>query len=192
MSFDPAAYGPTITSLLAHAPCNELGPGSPLTKHHAALAALTPDSLVAPLPLVDRRLAQAALAGLWLRFDFLDESHAISQELNSNTGSFWHGIMHRREPDFGNAKYWFRRVASHPVFEPLCAAAQQLTSAVHAGRKADFLLEQANWDAIDFVDLCEKADDDGPDLESLCRDIQQREWELLFDYCYRGATEKAA
>ena len=191
MSFDPAVYPATVMRLLADAPCNALGPGSPSAKHRAELAALTPESLVAPLPLVDRRMALAALSGLWLRYDFLSESHAISQELDSTTGSFWHGIMHRREPDFGNARYWFRRVAAHPVFEPLCAAAQHLAGEARAGRKADFLLEQANWDPIDFVDLCEKADD-GPELQSLCQDIQQREWELLFDYCYRGATEEAA
>ena len=53
-------------------------------------------------------MAQACLAGLWLYHDFLDESHSISQEIATSTGSFWHGIMHRREPDPSNAKYWFR------------------------------------------------------------------------------------
>jgi hypothetical protein len=190
MTFHSAHYGPAASSLLAAAPRNVLGPGRPQAQQRAALQTLTPESLLAPLPVVDRQMALAALAGLWLRYDFLTESHAISQEINGTTGSFWHGIMHRREPDFSNARYWFRRVATHPVYEPLLAAAHELADAARAGRKADFLLEQANWDAIDFVDLCEKADD-SVELVSLCEDIQMREWELLFDYSYRCAAGQA-
>ena len=44
--------------------------------------------------------------GLWLYHDGLDESHAISQELDTAEGSFWHAIMHRREPDASSWKYW--------------------------------------------------------------------------------------
>jgi hypothetical protein len=73
------------------------------------------------------------------------------------------------------------------VYERLLVAAHDLAEVARAGRKADFLLEQASWDSIDFVDLCEKADD-SLELESLCQDIQQREWELLFAYSYRRAT----
>jgi hypothetical protein len=191
MSFQPANYGPAISGLLTAAPRNALGPGRPQTQHRAVLAALTPQSLLAPHRVVDLQMARAALAGLWLRFDFLSESHSISQEINGATGSFWHGIMHRREPDFSNARYWFRRVATHPVYEHLAVAAHDLADAARAGRKADFLLEQANWDAIDFVDLCEKADD-SRELETLCEDIQEREWELLFDYSYRSAAGNAS
>jgi hypothetical protein len=46
----------------------------------------------------------ACRAALWLAFDFLDESHAVSQELDTPEGSYWHGLLHRREPDFANPR----------------------------------------------------------------------------------------
>jgi hypothetical protein len=35
--------------------------------------------------------------------------------------------------------------------------------------------------------MCQAALRSGKDLE-LCLDVQQAEWELLFDYCYRAAV----
>jgi hypothetical protein len=47
-------------------------------------------------------------------------------------------------------------------------------------------LEELRADA--FIDLCEKSASNGSATEMLCRRIQQREWELLFDFCYREAV----
>lgn len=64
-------------------------------------------------------------SGILLLWDFLHESHEISQTMegrgNPGTADYWHGIMHRREPDAGNAAYWFRRVGLHPAFETLAS-----------------------------------------------------------------------
>lgn len=59
--------------------------------------------------------APALAAGLWLYVDDLDRSHEISQSMKDATGSYWHGIMHRREGDFGNSHYWFDRTGQHPA-----------------------------------------------------------------------------
>jgi hypothetical protein len=185
--FNPRGYGSAVAPLLDGAKQNELGPGMADESIRGLLAGLTCESVVAPNRLANRDMAQACLAGLWLRRDFLDESHRISQDLDNPTGSYWHGIMHRREPDYGNSKYWFRRVGTHPVFGALAPAAQELAAGADAGQGADYLLHGDEWDPMRFVDLCQAAVDDPP-LAALARQIQRCEWELLFDYCYRQAS----
>jgi hypothetical protein len=187
MNFNPQSYGPAVAPLLEGARCNELGPGTPDGSKRRALEALDADSLLEPHALRNREMALACLAGLWLRYDFLDESHRISQDVASPTGSYWHGIMHRREPDFGNSKYWFRRVGEHPIFAALGPEAGRLADKAGAGPETAFLAKGANWDPFEFVDLCQLALEGPPPLCDLCMNIQQREWELLFDYCYQAA-----
>ncbi len=181
--FEPNLYSPVVASLL-NVPPNPLGPGTANLTRRAELARLDCLGLVAPRRLADRIMAQAALAGLWLRHDFLDESHTISQELENETGSYWHAIMHRREPDFSNAKYWFRQVGDHPVFDSLNAWARQIAQV--GPPEAAFLCQQTYWDPLTFVDLCRAASESRV-LEALCMQIQLREWELLFDFCYQRA-----
>jgi hypothetical protein len=187
VEFNASAYGPAAAALLQSAPCNALGRGVPVATRRTALAELKPEAVVAPHALRNPDMALACLAGLWLRYDFLDESHAISQSLENPTGSFWHAIVHRREGDFSNSKYWFRRVGKHAVYGPLAAAARQLAEQGAPGRWAGYLLERTDWEPFRFVELCQRARDDAPAVRDLCMQIQQREWELLFDDCYRLA-----
>src|SRR5687768_14593322 len=121
--FDPSKYGQAISDLLVREEPNELGPGSPNRSVYSRLSSLSPSDLSHSIR--DQQMARACLAGLWLLHDFLDESHSISQEIDTTTGSYWHGIMHRREPDYGNAKYWFRRMGQHPMCAPLLACTRQ-------------------------------------------------------------------
>jgi len=58
-------------------------------------------------------------SALWLYVDELDLSHNISQTMKDATGSYWHGIMHRREGDFSNSHYWFDRTGAHPAMAGL-------------------------------------------------------------------------
>jgi hypothetical protein len=188
---DPNAYPPAVAELLAERRLPPLGPGSPNLGVRPRLQALTVEQAFAPHRVRDRDMADACLAGLWLYHDFLDESHTISQSIHTPTGSYWHGLMHRREPDYDNAKYWFRRVGAHSVFEPLRAAAAELAAAApHPA--ADCLTRQRSWDPFAFVDLCADAAAGRLSCEPLCREIQRREWELLFDFTYCAAVEPGA
>lgn len=186
--FDPSAYSPWLYELLKEPRLNSLRMGAPNESVRAILSAVDIQQVFDPNPVVNADMGQACLAGIWLYHDFLDESHQISQVIPNPTGSYWHAIIHRREGDFWNSKYWFRRVGEHPVFGDLHRAAARLASTAPAGDESiHFLTGQPAWDPFAFVDLCEKVVNSAGALEMLCRRIQQREWELLFDYCYRRA-----
>jgi hypothetical protein len=186
-SFDPSTYSPAFAALLGETTLSPLGPGQPVLARKSSVAALSGDDAFLPRSVVDRDAANACRAGLWLLYNFLDESHAISQELPDPDGAYWHGLMHRREMDFSNSKYWFRRVGDHPIFPALHAAARE-SAAGETHSSARFLATGAAWDPFAFVDLCEASLCGRSPCEDLCRRIQQREWQLLFDYCYRKAV----
>jgi hypothetical protein len=175
--FDPQAYGPVFAPLVDVDRRRPLDAGKPNASERATLGRLTMKAAFvhATRAVADRDMAECCLAGVWLLHDCLDESHQVSQGIHTTSGSFWHGIMHRREGDFSNAKYWFRHVGEHPVFDPLAERAAALGLTIHGP-----------WEPYAFVDMCQAALRDGKNLE-LCLDVQQVEWELLFDYCYHGA-----
>lgn len=188
---DQPSYNATIESLIVAAGLNELGPGTPDRSRRAAIAALSAPEIFAPHRVRDTEMAEACLAGLWLLYDFLDESHTISQSLHTLEGSYWHGIMHRREPDYENAKYWFRRVPKHPIHDELAAGARELAAAAELDPPAQYLRAQQSWDAFQFVDLCRLASAGRSSSTPLCRQVQRLEWQLLFAHCWgqaRGET----
>ena len=189
-SFEPADHGPVFAALLDEERSAELGPGTPNRVAREQLDALTAEKAFAHAKLVDLGFAAACCSALWLYHDYLDQSHRISQNIPGATGSYWHGIMHRREPDASNAKYWFRRVGTHPVFTPLAQAARELIGAQAASDlDTDQLFDAAGaWDPFAFVDACESARGSGSPAEDLCRRIQLAEWRLLFHDSYRQAT----
>jgi hypothetical protein len=127
-------------------------------------------------------LAPAALAGLWLYFSCFDECHEIVQDLNSPEASLWHAILHRQEPDSGNAAYWFRKAGNHAIFPALCAAADEVTARLP---EAEFRTG-GKWDPYSFIMFCERArQQPGSSQEQAALEIQRAEWQLLFDYCTR-------
>jgi hypothetical protein len=183
-------YIDAISSLLTNR-LPDLGPGNPNSAVRPQIAALTLEVAFPGQKIVDHSAARCCLSALWLWHDFLDESHTISQEIHTLEGSYWHGIMHRREPDYGNAKYWFRRVPTHPIHKPLATAAATLAQQAPLDATAQYLATQATWDAHRFVDLCEAIARGRSKCESLAREIAATEWRLLFDHCYRQATQRA-
>jgi hypothetical protein len=170
-----------LRKLIATPDLPELGPG--------------PRSSVKPLQWLSRQLDeylersqlptsvhQPIRAAVLLWHDHLDESHRISQELHGPDGSYLHGIMHRREPDYGNAKYWFQRVGKHPNFEPLARKAAELLESQGAQSVREQLIPGGEWAPFVFVDACEGIANRPSAREGeLLRSIQAIEIELLLE-----------
>lgn len=175
---------------------------SPLcTELHALLAqpgpaALGPDSRPGTLTQADLNRALGELfrrhgppaksdlirALLLLWHDHHDASHTISQSIENPDGSLVHGILHRREPDYWNAKYWFRRVGQHECFADLAKRVEPLLAG--DAKLAAQLLSRGAWDAFAFVDAVEAAASK-PATDArhqLLRAVQQAETEAALDY----------
>lgn len=56
-----------------------------------------------------KKAAQHLVAGR------LEACHLIAQEHEGLEGNYLHAILHRKEGDFDNSLYWFRRAHGHPV-----------------------------------------------------------------------------
>ncbi len=123
----------------------------------------------------------AALAGLWLYFSCFEEAHSLADACHTPEGSLWHGMVHRQEPDSGNAAYWFRRAGKHAIFSDLARAAGAILRRL---RDAEFRV--GHWDPFAFIAFCDRArEQPGTLQEQAAREIQRAEWQILFDYCAR-------
>ncbi|MEL6107439.1 MAG: hypothetical protein AAFU85_15470 [Planctomycetota bacterium] len=150
-----SSFSTELRAAIESAPLSPLGEGS----MHAALKPLLTGGIGDHLTGIGPSRQMEILSGLWLVAGDIYASHSISQDLPSAEGSFLHGIMHRREGDFGNAKYWFRRVGSHPVFEQIAHESNGHYS-----------------EPFEFVDECAEA---RGEAVAACERSQWVEWQAL-------------
>lgn len=176
-----------IQELLVTSELPELGPGPrPGVRSQTELETeLRPLLQAAGLPRVTGDLIRS-LVMLW--HDHLDTSHTISQGIENPDGSLLHAIMHRREPDFWNSKYWWRRVGQHPCFTQLAGQAAKLLEARADTSTSKRWMARGDWDPFAFVDACEAASR-LPATSSevqLLRESQKIESEAALVYFLRG------
>jgi hypothetical protein len=158
--------------------------------------------------------AWAMLAALWLWHDGLEECHRIVQkspeellpvagrlaQFNPSTApqltqqqlheaaktfAFWHAIMHRREGDFSNSKYWYARAAGHPVLTILAHQVGSIVNQLPADRQLLKLIA-TGWNPDALVDLAEASyQDPGSPKYQTAVALQKLEWQTLFEFCTR-------
>ena len=157
------------------------------------IVSASPEELLKGQTVKDETYAGAIKSGLLLWNDDLNDSHDISQRLSNSTGSYWHGIMHRREPDYSNAKYWFGRVGTHPIYPELrdCALSLIKETADPSATLSDIgdkIESHEHWDPNQFIDWCAAAEKDlSSDVAQFLQQVQVEEIKLLLAYSYRNA-----
>lgn len=109
-------------------------------------------------PGTDGRESIRALALLW--HDHHDAAHALVQDASGGVGAYIHGMLHRREPDFWNAKYWFRRVPNLPFLGALADGVKLINGALASSANGVF-------DASRFVDAVEAGSLDNETLKRI-------------------------
>ncbi len=165
-------------------------PGPPLVHQRASQPALKhlcrADDWAKRLPRGGNPIALCLSAGLLQMHDFWDESHAAAQEADDlgerDLSIHWHAIAHRREPDPGNAAYWYRRVGRSPIFPKLSETADQWVERDPAATQTIWqrLLGSSGWDPLAFIDVCGRVQAGSAD-EIFARRLQRLEMALLMD-----------
>jgi hypothetical protein len=173
-------YPPLVQELLAEEDLllrlRPTEPGSPeavLRIRNADEAELTGGAVLA-----DVTYPKLIRAGLFYAYDAIDESHRIVQEIATSLGSYWHGMVHRREGDFENARYWFRRTGKLGLFGEMHARAADVSPLM--GRQVD-------WDPYVLVGQCEQARFGGDVDQKELIALQRIEFDVMFEHLWRDA-----
>jgi hypothetical protein len=101
----------------------------------------------------------------------IESAHRIAQESSSANGAYLHGMVHRIEDDFDNARYWFFRAGVHPaspeIYRRAAANSQKVAS-------------HPTWDPTRVTDWLEESRSKGVTEE--LRAVLRIESEVLLEY----------
>jgi hypothetical protein len=179
MSFDPIRYGPDVARILAlDGNGQRLIPLQPsgCTNQEAVRLLRT---FKAKDLFRNQEEPEAPMAALFLHLSSFEEGHQLLEMCETQEGTLWHAILHRLEPDSGNAAYWFRKAGPHPIDNLLGRAALKI---LHRVPDSEFCT--ARWDPFAFTAFCDSARrQPGSAQMRAAMEIQRAEWQILFDYC---------
>lgn len=115
-------------------------------------------------------------AGLFYFHNALEDSHKEVGKTESAIASYWHGMIHRREGDFDNARYWMRRTGDHPTFYEMQSRASDASP---------HMTKQMAWDPFLFIHLCEQYKYGETTYKKEIAHLQKIEFSVIFDYIWR-------
>lgn len=150
-------------------------------------------SLVEAYPNLRGTLNEAIL---WLRIGQIDRPHDLVQADTTSLDSYLHGVVHRLEGDYWNAKYWFRQIKDQELLAAIGSSILKRLKALslfEQARAMKIVDENERFDPSALVDACEKIcrststrPSDSPherlDFE-LIEQFGQAEWEALRVLC---------
>jgi len=139
-----------------------------------------PQAISGGKTVTDQSVFALVRGALFFAVDDLDAAHRIFQDEKSDLGSYCHGMLHRREPDFENARHWFRRAGRQPFFQRLHREAAEHSAVMS---------RQSTWDPYLFTGECGQARHGAEEKNTELTRLQRTEFEVLFDYCWRQAVE---
>jgi hypothetical protein len=129
---------------------------------------------------VDGPEARCVRSLLFLAAGGMDQAHRIVQEISTSDAAYIHGIVHRIDDDFDNARYWFRRAGMHPA-----AAEMYRRAAAHSRTVAN----RPNWDPLLVSDLVETSRTTGVTEE--LRVILMIEFEVILQSLLTNTTNRS-
>jgi len=176
-----------LNALLDTPDVPELGPGPRKNVRLQSSLREQLDPILSKLNL-PKRASDLIRGAIFLWHDHLEAAHEIAQDIEDSDGSYLHAIMHRREPDYSNSKYWFRRVGKYPSFEPLAREAELL---IKDHKTLNAPIRGGEWDPFAFVDACARVaakNNSDPDVKTL-RAVQAIELKLFLNCLSRPAAE---
>jgi hypothetical protein len=158
-----------VRAFLAKAKLPRVSPDQPAPDPQ--LLAQVESTTDSDLGLPERQKAACVRALLWYAAGDLHAAHEIVQPMSGPDGAYIHGMIHRVEGDFDNARYWFSRAAAHPASAEIYR---------HAAVNSPAIAAQSLWDPILVTDLLEQSRKTGISEELVT--ILRIEFDELFNY----------
>jgi hypothetical protein len=157
----------------------QLAPAMPALVHPTPCAPLLPqvDSWLKIIGTAeDNETYKIVRAALLILADDLVSAHGIVQNIDTPYAAAWHAVIHRREADFWNSNYWWRRAQGIRW----AGLAEQLVPLLkpHGSSLQD--LCAPTYSPAAFTDAVERHHRD-PALAPTLAEIQRLEWKSLLE-----------